>query len=491
MYRLLLIMALALGIGSSCGSNSGADTSLSGKAVLNGTLLQPNGVDPVPGALIFIRGTSTTGALTSEPRMGNFGLTLTVGTDCDTAPTDTTILASTCTDSDGTFALTVDDCSELPTDSSVITIDFTKGSVLTGSFETTITCSGSSDTPSTNTISGSDSTIGTASVSNLKIAVCSGEYDQMENVLARMGFAPSDNDEDGIADLDGWDMSVTENFNYFRGHDDPDNANFPSCCSLLNGDTVAITDKEGTPVNDSDGNALSRKLSDYDIVFINCGSGCESGGLTGVIDDVLTNATSQTAVQDFVSNGGALYATDLSYDFVEQNFPGFIDFAAGGNGATAETAQDAQVGRTGSSSFEPLAATVNQTNLKNYLSSVAAANTECGTPTDGSLNDDGTVNLCDFLGAWGVMIGLEQSSTATNWIEGKAEFSGGDYTNANAETVTSGTTDIPLTVSFQNGMGSVLYTSYHTDNTITLTTDFLPQERILQFLVLDVLGQLQ
>lgn len=491
-FLLLCMVAIfSLSVACSSASTSSTTTTPTGQATLTGTLYQPNGTDPLPGALLYVTASSSSTSLVKalqvpSTRVGNFGNFLTVGTDCDSVPTDVTVAGSTCTDADGTFAFDIADCSTITLTDSQVTINYKKGSTISGTFTTTLTCS---DSGTSNTVAADDATISGDSA-NLKIAVCSGAYDQMENVLARMGFAPSDTDSDGTEDLDGWDGTVTQNFNYFRGETGADE-DFPSCCDLLQGESVAITDADGNPVVDDDGAAIVRTLSDYDIAFLNCGSGCESGGFTTVIEDVLADPDSQTTIQNFVNDGGAFYVTDLSYDFVEQSFPGEVDFAEGGNGSTAETEQEAQVGVNGSSAFEPLSATVNEDTLKNYLSSVTAGNTDCGIPTGtGALNDDESVFLCDFLSSWAVMIGLETASTTTNWIQGEAEFSGGPYTNAASETVTSGTTEIPLTVGFTSGDGAVLYTSYHTDNSSTVTTEFLPQERVLQFLILDLLGRI-
>ena len=492
-FLVSFLMAVFLAVACSSSSTTTASTTPTGQATVTGTLYQPNGTDPLPGALLYISTSSSSSLVkaltTPSTRPGNFGNFLTVGTDCDDVPSGTTAAGSTCTDADGTFLLSLSDCSLFTLTDTLVTINYKKGSTISGTFTTTLTCSGSSTTPTTNTVAADDSTIAGDSA-NLKIAICSGAWDQMENVLARMGFAPSDTDEDGTDDLNGWDGTVTENFNYFRGETGADE-DFPSCCELLKGEDVAITDQDGNAVVDSAGAAITRSMSDYDILFLNCGSGCELGGFTTVIEDVLTNADSQTAIQNFVSDGGAFYVTDLSYDFIEQNFPGEVDFAGGGSGTSAETEQAAQVGTSGSGVFEPLSATVNEDTLKNYLSSVTAGNTDCATPTGtGALNSDESVFLCDFLSSWAVMIGLETGNSTTDWIQGAPSYSGGPYTNAAGATVTSGSTDIPLTVGFAEGDGAVLYTSYHTDNSSTLTTEFLPQERVLQFLILDLLGQI-
>lgn len=44
----------------------------------------------------------------------------------------------------------------------------------------------------------------------------------------------------------------------------------------------------------------------------------------------------------------------------------------------------------------------------------------------------------------------------------------------------------PLTVSFSAGGGRVTCTSHHTEPSFATTSGFLPQERILQFLVFEL-----
>ena len=44
----------------------------------------------------------------------------------------------------------------------------------------------------------------------------------------------------------------------------------------------------------------------------------------------------------------------------------------------------------------------------------------------------------------------------------------------------------PLTISFDLGAGRVTYTSYHTEPSFDGSAGFLPQERILQFIVFEL-----
>ena len=485
MKHIITVLFVCSLAASWAGCGGGSSSSSSGTSV-TGKLYQPNGTDPLPGALLYVPKTVTNTQIT------NLKASPAVGVDCESAPS--TAAYSACSSADGSFDLNITDCSQITATNSQIVIYVSKGTL---DFTITIagTCTSEAQTIATTATETKAPEI-TSSSADLKIAVCSGEYDTMEQVLGRMGYAPSDSDGDGSPNYNGWDRDVNANFNYFKSHVDSyvDNSNFPSCCSLLRGNTVAITDASGNAVTDSAGSALSRSITDYDIVFLNCGNGCEpsNGGYATALSDPLTDfSESNTTLRNYVNGGGALYVTDLSYDFIEQAFPEYVDFLNGGHGSSAETAQAAQVGQSGSGNFEPLASTVNQTALLNYLLSVSAENTDCGTPTgSGALNSDNTVNICNFLSSWAVMAGMESGSSATNWVQGAAEFSGSTDTDVNGNLITSGSTAIPLTMSFAHGSGEVLYTSYHTGDSTVATTEFLPQERILQFLVLNVLGSL-
>lgn len=91
-------------------------------------------------------------------------------------------------------------------------------------------------------------------------------------------------------------------------------------------DPATITDYEGEPggffgtePSEWAGQLLGdyATLAQYDIVFLNCG-----------LDDVsyLDSPTYAANLRQFVSEGGSLYVSDQAYDIVEATFPDFIDF---------------------------------------------------------------------------------------------------------------------------------------------------------------------
>ncbi len=72
-----LVAVLFLSVACSSSSTTTATTTPTGQATLTGTLLQPNGTDPVPGALVYVAASSSASLVkaltTPSTRLGNFG----------------------------------------------------------------------------------------------------------------------------------------------------------------------------------------------------------------------------------------------------------------------------------------------------------------------------------------------------------------------------------------------------------------------------------
>ena len=105
--------------------------------------------------------------------------------------------------------------------------------------------------------------------------------------------------------------------------------------------------------------------------------------------------------------------------------------------------------------------------LKTWLQGIPCRDGNCVQP-------NGTVHIDGFLGGWVVMHGAHpgKASSVKTWASGNVSW--GD----------SGAGVKPLTVTFPVGAGKVLYTSYHTEP--SPEAGFLPQERILQYLVFEL-----
>jgi hypothetical protein len=381
--------------------------------VLSGVILAPDSVTPIAGATVYVPVNPTDMKTTFNIDTG----------DC-TEP-DEAYIVYTCTDVDGSFELVI---------TGVTATNFTLR-VTKGSFQVDYTVN-------LNTTSGNLGNLPLPSNPEQgagKFAVVTGYYDRMQDILAKLG----------MGELDEFHMLVlgTETFDLYDGDyslDEP----YPDFPELFE------TDGEtGNPV-----------IYNYDMVFINCGSGYEY--------DILYDETKLGIIRDYVSGGGKLYITDLSYDYVEQVFPEYIDFY--GSDETDETEKEeigaAEVGESGITSE----ATVNDSQLKAWLQTVLCQDGSC-------LNPDMTVHIAGFWAGWAVINGAHslQSSSVKIWITGPVSWY--DWALVDPE----GSGDKPLTLSFVHGLGRVLYTSYHTEED-NPSSGFWPQERILQYLVLEL-----
>jgi hypothetical protein len=410
-FAVILVVLLVAGLIYSCGTSGGGPT-----GTVQGNVYAADGVTPIAGATVYATEASAAGASAS------------------TVPPSS--LSETTTDSTGKFSLSV------PTEGGSRTVDITiqKGVlklVLTnvGVNEGATTATGDSDgklyaDPNKNQ-PGVTVTIGA-------MAVVTGSYDNMEDVLAKLGY--------GTPDAWGELVLGTEQFDMYDG-----NLTLPATYP----DFDTLVSSPGA-------------MSQYDIIFINCGNSYET---------LLSNSTVVDNLRNYVAAGGSLFVTDLSYDFVEQVFPEYIDFYGSDLAATStpEAMGDAEVGTAGIT----VDATVLDNDLKSWLQGL------------GVLNADGTVHISGFLGGWAVMNDTS-SSAAKKWVEGSVTFSGAGvsaagHTSSQALSIKAFTTGVkPLTVSFDHGDngGRVLYSSYHTED--DPDPSLRPQEYILAYLVFEL-----
>ena len=265
-----------------------------------------------------------------------------------------------------------------------------------------------------------------------RMAVVTGSFDSVQNVLAKLGF--------GTLDASGLQLVLgSEQFDLFDG-DDTLPASYPEFVALF-----------------QDGDSSGRPdIFNYAIVFLNC----------GLDESVGADPARLQILRDYVEQGGRLYVSDLAYDFVEQVFPQYVDFegSAGTAAASPETVGAAELGETDITS----AATLDP-QLQAWLGGVT-----CGS--GGScLNANGTATIEGFLSGWAVMAGAHASapSNVRVWVSGPVTFDG-QATAVNR----------PLTVGFNVGSGRVTYTSYH--NEPFGAVGFVAVERILQFLVFEL-----
>ncbi|MCC7070329.1 MAG: carboxypeptidase regulatory-like domain-containing protein [Deltaproteobacteria bacterium] len=161
-------------------------------------------------------------------------------------------------------------------------------------------------------------------------------------------------------------------------------------------------------------------LSSFDIVFINCGADLE---------DALTSPTAIANLQQFVTQGGGVYASDLSYDLIEAAFPSSINFAGDDT-----VWQDAVQGEPA----DALPAVVSDPILASAL---------------------GTTNV-SIAYPYGFAVMESVASGVRVYIRGNAPLWTGQTL-----------TNVPHTVGVTVGQGRVVYTSFHQEPGVNATLE--------------------
>lgn len=414
-----LTLILCLGAVAACGStNPAGPDGVPGQVTV--AVQAPNG-DPISGATVWV---PSGGAALKALKVQSAGKALTDSQGNTCADTPEPASSAACSGVDGQAIL---ECAG----EGLIDIKFAKGS-FSGIFQATC----------------GQAELATASFSatgSASIAVVTGTFDRMQDVLAKLGFG-------SLEELANELELGTESFTLYDG----DN-------------TLPAEYREWEEVL-----LDPAALASHDIIFINC----DEFGL-GTELDTGDTATKIANLQEYVMNGGKIYVTDLSYDYVEQAFPNFIDF--NGDGTMGMTPEAPGAAENGIDDKDENAA-VPQASLGAWLDNITV---NTGNPDDncfdtevngqlGARNADGSVFISDLLGGWGIMDGPEASpdGPVTQWVQG---------------TDLEGAPLRPLTITFEVGDqgGRVLYTSYHTADTCP-TEGFWPQERILQYLVFEL-----
>lgn len=238
----------------------------------------------------------------------------------------------TCTDESGAFSLVVTRNEDRPT---YVYIE-------KGAFFNTISVN--TATAVNDTVDVGSKAIVESSAEVPRIAVVTGDFDRIEDVLAKTGL--------GQIDAVGRLVPGTEAFDLYDG-----NLSFgeekPAFSTLLE-------DRgDGRP-----------KLNNYDILFLNCGVyELASIGIDPANPDLIS------ALRTFVHSGGRFYVTDQSYDYIEQAFPEYLDFYGENGSSTAEpeTWDAAQVGLdTGS-----ISASIQDNALRSFLEGATCENGPC------------------------------------------------------------------------------------------------------------------
>lgn len=216
-------------------------------------------------------------------------------------------------------------------------------------------------------------------------------------------------------------------------------------------------------------------LRRYHVVFVPCNFESDVAALTPQV---------RQNIRDYVAEGGKLYVTDWSAEWMDAAFPGFVAFDPS-HDTTPEMAASGTI-NPGDGDFGHFAASARATDpeLAAWLDGQRAplvipqGDEAAGFP---STYVDGEIDADDFVieGNWNlirslpeVTIGTDEAGdpiveTATTWISG--DFQGTYY---------------PHTVTFEPSCGRVLYSTYHTAQ--KPHPGLVPQERVLLHLIMEI-----
>jgi hypothetical protein len=397
------------------GSGGGGGSTTSGTEV-TGTVHFPDGSTPVSGGTVYVpdSGGSSGGVISAAGTVARMA-----GAETTCPEPAESYVAYTCTNEDGTFTL------DAGASSGSVTVKVVKGAF---NLEKTVDLDQTTDL-------GDTSLPADTSKGAPNIAVVTGSFDSMEDILAKLGMGT----------LNGQNRlkKGSETFDLYDGNYSLSDSSYPNFPALF-------TDGDGDGKKD---------IHNYDVVFINCGNLYESSHLTKGNADYAV-----PAIRDYVKNGGVLYVTDQAYDYVEQAFPAYIDFQGSPNTAASDP-EAINAGQAGLAGITP-DGTVKDAPLKTWLGGVGCDGGNC-------LNSDGTLPLAGFASAWAVIKQAHsgKSSDVAFWVEADVDWYSGSGVR-------------PLTASFEVGDGKVIYSSYHTEHSNPVA-GFHPQERVLQYLVLE------
>lgn len=169
------------------------------------------------------------------------------------------------------------------------------------------------------------------------------------------------------------------------------------------------------------------ELEKYDAFYINC-----AGEAEGASDEVVS------AIKEYVKNGGVVYASDFAGGIISKAFPGKINFYKGYDTGTGNDISSAHVGATGD-----VTAKVVDSGLASVLGKTSV-----------TINYD--------LPAWVV---VDSAGAGTRVLmTGDVPITSYDLSSAESAKTLK---DRPMVLSFSEGKGEVLYTTFHNEAQLT------------------------
>ena len=258
-----------------------------------------------------------------------------------------------------------------------------------------------------------------------KMAIALGAWDPIEMVLARIGLEAKVTVGGLLPKARVLSKDAT-GFAIYGLHDFGETSPYPSPDKLLSDPA---------------------EISKYHIVFVPCSGGSDLGGGTGPKCTGVYSGATKTTMDNYVKAGGRVYVSDWSYEYVRQNFPGFMDWK-GGTSTIGSACEDGGGEE---------AATIEDTGLAAWL---AAQGKSLSSVKDAWTHVLGVKTVDDLD-----VDGKPAKSTPKVWVKAAG---------------------LPASTSFEHSCGRVLYTTYHTQPTAEASAPLEPQALALLYLILEV-----
>ena len=256
------------------------------------------------------------------------------------------------------------------------------------------------------------------------IAVVTGSYDNIESILYDIGLV-DDSDLPLFDIIDGSNSRTQEPIDLSkRNH-------------LKSNKLDEVSLEPNVDFNFSDLLNDINLMSQYDIIFLNCG-----------LDT--SDANVNDTLYDYVYNGGLLYATDWAYPFLER-----FNEISGNDYLTFY--QPYQSGESLSTE-----ATILSSELNDWLS------------FNFNLTIENSVIIDEFLNSWQVVDTYDLDNVIA-WLSGEVEF-----INENNELESD---EKELAFTYSIGDGGIFYSSFHTENH---DAGFSNVDRVMEFLVFEL-----
>ncbi len=197
--------------------------------------------------------------------------------------------------------------------------------------------------------------------------------------------------------------------------------------------------------------AKLKQLGNYHIVFLPCSGTVKESGSPVCSLSVDTNL--QNAAKAFVAQGGKLYVSDWSYEYVRQGWPGAISWVG----------ETSQIGSACAGGGADLPAQFDDPSLDAWMTAIGE-------------------NNAMLKSAWS---SIAKVNPITSVDENGNPF---QQTPKVWASVKVGGSTRPATVSFQDRCGRVLYSTYHAEGSDSAfgQKDFLAQEKALMHILLEV-----